>query len=190
MLKKVVYLDFDNTLVDTVYAGCCYMYYEHDIPLVNGMDIEKYSFAPLFDVPSILDMFENEHLFHNLYVYPDMWRLLIFLKENGFKIIIPTYCLSEKSKQWKKDWFENNPLVTEYIDEVIYLDKEDKSKIDMEGCIIIDDLPKYHDMSNASLKLSYKHYPKAGWYPTQVDVTVSDNVNILINKIKSVYNIK
>ena len=111
MLKKVVYLDFDNTLVDTVYAGCCYMYFKHDVPLVDEMDVEEYDFAPLFDVPSISDMFENEHLFRNLYVYPDMWRLLIFLKENRFKIIIPTYCLSEKSKRWKKEWFENNPLV-------------------------------------------------------------------------------
>lgn len=191
-LKRKIFFDFDNTLVDSVFAGMEYMVNTYGVPRKDSKDIEEYNFQPLFEPPKpIVQIFESQVFYDNLYLYEGMYSLLTWLKKNNFEIIIPTYCVSDKGKKYKEYWFNENPSITELIDNIIYLDKEDKSYLDMSDAILIDDLSKYHEMCNAGLHLSLKMYPKANWYPEQLDyVTVCSNVDQLKQIISRVYDIK
>jgi hypothetical protein len=169
-----------------------YMAYTYNVPRKDPKQIIEYNFQPLFEAPKpIIQIFEGQVFYDNLYLYSGMYSLLKWLKKNDFEIVVPTYCVSDKGKQWKEYWFNENPSVTNLIDEIIYLDKEDKSYLDMSDGVLIDDLTKYHEMCNAKIHLSLKMYPKANWYPEHLDyVTVCISVDQLKQIISQVYGIE
>lgn len=160
-MKKLI-LDFDNTIVNTTRAMIRSMnpYIKDVDKKVDENKVAYYwSFEDLFPKTHLryVDiLFNSQHLFDNLELFPNVFNVLEDLHKKGVHIYICTIG-SYKNIKLKLDWLhENLPFV-----DVIPIAQNnivmDKAIINMENSVFIDDNTDCLNSSNADIKIVYRH---------------------------------
>ena len=160
-MKKLI-LDFDNTICNTTKAMIRSMnpYIKDSLKKVDENSPSYYwSFKDLFPETHLryIDiLFNSELLFSNMILYPNVYNVLEDLHNKGVQIYVCTIG-SYKNIKLKLDWLhENLPFV-----DVIPIAQNnivmDKSIINMENCVFMDDNCSCLNSSNADVKIVYRH---------------------------------
>ena len=170
MSIQKLFIDFDNTIINTNKAFCeVYNLLYHFHPEFKKADYTKiinYNFScqcPLVNNP--LELFEEELFFDVCeFINDNTYEVLKELNQK-YKIIIVSIGTPENISH-KAIWLkENLPFVEDYILIKNSNCTMDKSIVNMEGGIIIDDMPSNLQTSNAETKILFgKIYPwNTGW---------------------------
>lgn len=186
-----IFVDFDNTIVDTTRAACTTYNILKDVD-VRPEDIESYNMYPQIDLKGNFDwLFSNFILFNHLRLYDNVIGCLNQLKENGFELYLVTNC-SLNSIPLKSEWIKHY-LPKDLFSGIIFLNigqGYDKSIIDMKDSILIDDHRENHLSSNAKYHFNFKRYEKQNWGPlpgesiefTKWDQKVVNTITQIITK--------
>ena len=171
--KTKLFIDFDNTIVDTTKAFCDYFndVYLED-PSLEGIKshwIKEYDLSDVVALSEdeLVKGFSSERLFHYLRPYPYVRYALTTLKASGnFQIYLVSNCSAQSATRkikWLDD-FDFRHLFTG----TIFLDINEaynKSLIDMSDSILIDDHKINHEKSNARWKFCYTDAIRRNWHP-------------------------
>ena len=160
-MKKLI-LDFDNTIVDTTRAMIKAMNpYIKDVDKKVPEDSLSYcwSFADIFPKTHLryVDiLFNSQHLFENMKLFPNVFNVLKDLHEKGVQIYICSIG-SYKNIKLKLDYLhEQLPFV-----DVIPIAQNNivmnKAIINMQNSVFMDDNCNCLNSSNADVKILYKH---------------------------------
>lgn len=160
MSKPKLFLDFDNTIVnsDKVYCSLYNWLYStnKDFRYADWTKVRERSYAdqcPLA-VNDVKEMFEMAEFFMNLEFFPQAKETIEKLNED-YEIIIVSIG-TPKNLSLKSLWLEENlPFVNKYILLNNGENLIDKSIVDMEGAIFIDDVASNLTSSNADVKLCF-----------------------------------
>ena len=189
-MKINLFIDFDNTIVNTTKA-VVEVYNEKFNANINYLDIENYNLTPYIkniDEKERSKLFCEKEMYSKLKPYEGVFDVLNKLKEsNLFNIYLVTNC-APKSIPYKVKWLEENNF-DQLFSGKIYLDITgcqgyNKSIINMENSILIDDHRENHLSSNAKYKLSFKYNDKQNWGP---DPSKGDSVWVFKNWNNGIY---
>lgn len=169
MSKTKLFLDFDNTIVDTI-AAVVSLYNEdyssHDgfVP-INPKDVTSWEFkeCKLAIYEEIDKYFGDERFFQRIKLYPGAKQSLHSLSHMyDITIVSHGYAKNLKLKEkWVKDKLFKEIFDSSCNAEFIGVDwKEysDKSHVDMSDSIFVDDSIKNLETSNAKYKILYGEY--------------------------------
>ena len=168
-MKTNIFIDFDNTIVNSTKAFIDVYKYRFPFININYMDIENYDFKPHLNISKeeICSIFSSDDFYDKLELYQGVEEILKLIKDSElFNVILITNCSPESIPQKIK--FLKQRELDKYFDFKIYLDSGkpyDKSIVNMSKGILIDDHRENHLFSNATYKLCYKHNPKQTWCP-------------------------
>lgn len=161
--KQVIYLDFDNTLVNSTKAFCT-VYNANRMPeekLADWTKVTRWDFTdecPNLTPKQIEDYFGKDYFYMKLEFMPDALRAL--------KELVKTYEIricsigSPANISKKVEWLEENltsviPEITDGIFLVKNNGKMGKECVDMRHGIIVDDSWTNVSTSNAELKITF-----------------------------------
>jgi 5'(3')-deoxyribonucleotidase len=167
-MKPKLFIDFDNTLVSTVknFVDTYNMLYKfHPNFKKASYDLKQYDMkdqCPL--VKNIDDIFSSKLFFHNLrFIEPKTKETLEKLAKD-FELVICSLG-TPKNIALKSVWLSKRlPVIEQYMLVTNnYADRNcklDKSLVNMQNAIFIDDMPKNLESSNARYKILFgKEYP-------------------------------
>lgn len=167
-----VFIDFDDTIVNSTETFVS-VYNELYNKNVDGKSIIYHGFKPQINLSrdEITSIFASDEFTKYLQPIHGVYKSLSELKKNGFDLYLITNC-SDKSVMQKSIWFENHRQYSNLFCGKIFLSLNkpyDKSIVDMENSVLIDDHKENHKLSNASIKVAYNCYPEREWCPTEKD---------------------
>ena len=155
-----LYLDFDNTIVNTT-KRICEMYNEdfknHPkfIP-AKWYLVNKYDFSdqcPLMNKEALMKYFDEDRFFSRLEYMENALEIIHKLSE--FFIINIISLGNANNLSLKETWIYNNlPFIHKFVG-CNFKDVSDKRHIDMSTDILIDDCSGNLSTSNAKLKILY-----------------------------------
>lgn len=166
MSKTKLFLDFDNTIVNTSSAFCeVYndIFFSHkDFKTAKWWENTKYNFSDICPLLkehniSIFSIFEQENFFKGLDFINGNTQEIIQKLTEKYQVIICSIG-TPNNISLKSLWIEKN--IPE-IKECIFLTQSkdnftmNKSMVNMESGILIDDVVSNLDSSNADLKLVF-----------------------------------
>ena len=169
MNRSKLFLDFDNTIVDTI-AAVVSLYNEdyssHDgFAPINPKDVTSWEFKEcnLATYGEIDKYFGDERFFQRIKLYPGARQALRSLSHMyDITIVSHGYAKNLKLKEkWVKDKLFKEIFDSSCNAEFIGVDwKEysDKSHVDMSDSIFVDDSIKNLETSNAKYKILYGEY--------------------------------
>jgi len=158
--KQMFFIDFDATLTNSLKAYCDtynYLYHNHpdfkqaDYTKVNQYDLKDECFL----VKNPLDIFEEELFFNNLeFINENTYDVLRKLNEK-YKLIIAS--IGTPSNIAHKAWWleENLPFIKDYVFITNQDCKMNKSLINMNDSVFLDDIPENLESSNAKTKVLF-----------------------------------
>lgn len=160
MDKTKLYLDFDNTIINATQKFCSiynrtYRYHPDFIP-AKWECVDRWDFkdeAPL--VTNVEDIFKSRMFFEDLpFINDNTYEVLKELNEKYHIIIasIGTYGNISLKSQWIGEYL---PFIKDSIFLVNGGSKMDKSLIDMNNSIFIDDVVSNLNSSNAKHKIAF-----------------------------------
>lgn len=182
-----VYLDFDNTLVDSN-SAMVYLLNQEFGTKKEYKDLKKYDFKDLF--PELTDehceeLFGDWRLFSLLEFFDNCFETLNYFKKRCNYSLVTygnKYNLSAK-KIWCERYlpFLKELHLLEYVPGDI---NYDKSMIDMSDGIFIDDHIDYLRSSNAKVKILFRNNHDGDWN----EINNLDDVYV-VNSWKEIYHI-
>lgn len=182
-----VYLDFDNTLVDSN-SAMVYLLNQEFGTKKEYKDLKKYDFKDLF--PELTDehceeLFGDWRLFSLLEFFDNCFETLDYFKKRCNYSLV-TYG-NKYNLSAKKIWCERYlPFLKElHLLEYVPGDMNyDKSMIDMSDGIFIDDHIEYLRSSNAKVKILFRNNHDGDWN----EINNLDDVYV-VNSWKEIYHI-
>lgn len=182
-----VYLDFDNTLVDSN-SAMVYLLNQEFGTKKEYKDLKKYDFRDLF--PELTDehceeLFGDWRLFSLLEFFDNCFETLDYFKKRCNYSLV-TYG-NKYNLSAKKIWCERYlPFLKElHLLEYVPGDMNyDKSMIDMSDGIFIDDHIEYLRSSNAKVKILFRNNHDGDWN----EINNLDDVYV-VNSWKEIYHI-
>ena len=162
MDKINVYVDFDNTMVDTNQSA---------VEMLNKIynknqdyrDVYRYDFKDLFPecTDEVIDyIFSSEELFNNIKLFEKCKDILSDDNLNIKIISVGTIKNLDLKNYWLKNNFDFNAQLIGFEDK--QTDKE-KSVIDMSNQVFIDDRIAVLRNSNAKIKILYRNGTDVSW---------------------------
>ena len=163
--KPTLYIDMDNVIFDTVEA--IKVMYDEDFRLydewkdVSCENIKTYSFSELklLTTDILIDNYFNSGRFFDIVNCIDGAELTLANLNNAMSYSITLVSIgTPENIKGKKEWVSkfNDSFDTEL--EFVGVQGFDKSQIDMSGGILIDDLPRNLENSNAAYKICFGDY--------------------------------
>lgn len=160
MNKPKLYIDFDNTLVNTTEA-ICKLYnekYKHhkDFVPARWWEVKRYDFADecyLMPYSELLKIFESDEFFEIVEFMPYASSVTLELAEK-YDIYIVTIGRINNLKL-KEKWIKTHMGYVKKFIGINSIEFTDKSKIDMSDGIHIDDVSKMLHTSNAMRRICY-----------------------------------
>lgn len=192
MSRPKLFLDFDNTIVDTISAVVSLYnedYVNHDsFVAINPKDVTSWEFTEcnLATYEEIDRYFGDKRFFQRVKLYPSAGQVLCSLSHR-YNITIVSHGYASNLKL-KEEWIKNN-LFKEVFDnscntEFIGVDWEthnDKSHVDMSNSIFVDDSIRNLETSSAKYKILYGEY--MDWNNTNIEFIRCKNWLDLNNQI-------
>lgn len=160
----VLYLDFDNTIVNTS---------KEVIEIMNHLtgkdykwsDLKKYNFTDLFPEMTYEDIekiFDSEELFDKIHWIDGCREVIEWWKNKGHAVHFVTIG-RKKNLDKKIEWLIMNSPVTFFFTGIMNYGDPDKSQVDMSDGIFIDDHIKYLRASNAKEKILFRNHQDGDW---------------------------
>ena len=186
-----IFIDFDNTIVNSIEAFCSAYNFLYD-ENANWSKVRKWNMTdecPLSDRDMTVRIFEDGLFFQKLKFYDNkIYHILKRLSKTDNIFIVSVG--SRKNLLYKKKWVlynlpfineKNIILLSHFNDDSNVLGTIDKSEVNMENGILIDDNQDALLSSNAKYKLLYSHNGiKAEWNKNvYYDYPVVSNVDVL-----------
>ena len=173
-MKRNLFIDFDNTLVDTVQALIQLYNEEHrgksQIP--ENIQYEHWNLAELFP---LWDKYDIEEIFNDRYLplyytgFSDVYKAIRILSDKYQTYIVS--CGGYPNITYKANWINETYLIPNNVNSILLTknaeDQPDKSIIDMSNGILIDDNLHSLDTSNAKFKYVFgkeREYNKTNKY--------------------------
>ena len=196
-MKKLIIIDYDNTLVDFM-RNLLDRFNEHHQISITLNDINEYNFEHCsFDENGINGIFLNEFFLANisesyldLVAYPDSKEFLKNAQSNGYRIEVVTARNSEHSKE-TTDCLKANELGP-YLDEIVYTHNKAEYiksiKDEYSEIIFIDDKKEEIERSQ-NMNPEVIHYTREMPY-NQGSVNMIKSlleIELSINKKKAAY---
>lgn len=192
MSRPKLFLDFDNTIVDTIAAVVSLYnedYVNHDgFVAINPKDVTSWEFIEcnLATYEEIDRYFGDKRFFQRVKLYPSAGQVLRSLSHR-YDIIIVSHGYASNLKL-KEEWVKDK-LFKEIFDnscngEFIGVDWEthnDKSHVDMSNSIFVDDSIRNLETSSAKYKILYGEY--MDWNNTNIEFIRCKNWLDLNNQI-------
>jgi len=172
-MKQKLFLDFDNTIVNSTKAFCDIYnlrYYNH--PNFIKADWEK---SYLYNFEDVCPLLKTKEEVENIFCSETFFRSLEFIDNNTIDVIAELnnkYQIIITSIGWplnislKSLWIENElPMIKEFILINNGDCSMDKGIIDMSKGVILDDVESNLISSNADLKVcfGYRHDKNENW---------------------------
>ena len=192
MSRPKLFLDFDNTIVDTI-AAVVSLYNEdyashEDFVQVDPKDVTSWEFTEcnLATYEEIDRYFSDERFFQRVKLYPSAGQVLRSLSHR-YDITIVSHGYANNLKL-KEEWVKDN-LFKEILDsscnaEFIGVNWEthnDKSHVDMSNSIFVDDSIRNLETSSAKYKILYGEH--MDWNNTNIEFIRCKNWLDLNNQI-------
>ena len=192
MSRPKLFLDFDNTIVDTIAAVVSLYnedYVNHDgFVAINPEDVTSWEFTEcnLATYEEIDRYFGDKRFFQRVKLYPSAGQVLRSLSHR-YDITIVSHGYASNLRL-KEEWIKDN-LFKEIFDsscnaEFIGVDWEthnDKSHVDMSNSIFVDDSIRNLETSSAKYKILYGEY--MDWNNTNIEFIRCKNWLDLNNQI-------
>lgn len=156
------FLDMDNTIADSQKAFIN-TYCARNMILFCNTYTEKWDFSDRFPTitnEEIIDVFTSDLYFQLLEPLKGASERVKQLTDNGDMVYIITMC-HPKVVQKKMEWLQKYFPTAIYIPIVSKI--HDKSIINMDGGIYIDDRPDVLENSNADAKIMFKCKGNCDW---------------------------
>ena len=178
MSRPKLFLDFDNTIVDTI-AAVVSLYNEdyashEDFVQVDPKDVTSWEFIEcnLATYEEIDRYFGDERFFQRVKLYPSTGQVLRSLSHRyDITIVSHGYANNLKLKEeWVKDKLFKEIFDNSCNAEFIGVDWEthnDKSHVDMSNSIFVDDSIRNLETSSAKYKILYGEY--MDWNNTNIE---------------------
>lgn len=192
MSRPKLFLDFDNTIVDTI-AAVVSLYNEdyashEDFVQVDPKDVTSWEFTEcnLATYEEIDRYFGDERFFQRVKLYPSTGQVLRSLSHRyDITIVSHVYANNLKLKEeWVKDKLFKEIFDNSCNAEFIGVDWEthnDKSHVDMSNSIFVDDSIRNLETSSAKYKILYGEY--MDWNNTNIEFIRCKNWLDLNNQI-------
>lgn len=192
MSRPKLFLDFDNTIVDTIAAVVSLYnedYVNHDgFVAINPEDVTSWEFTEcnLATYEEIDRYFGDKRFFQRVKLYPSAGQVLRSLSHRyDITIVSLGYANNLKLKEeWVKDkLFKeifDNSCNAEFIG-VNWETHNDKSHVDMSNSIFVDDSIRNLETSSAKYKILYGEY--MDWNNTNIEFIRCKNWLDLNNQI-------
>lgn len=192
MSRPKLFLDFDNTIVDTIAAVVSLYnedYVNHDgFVAINPKDVTSWEFTEcnLATYEEIDMYFGDKRFFQRVKLYPSAGQVLRSLSHRyDITIVSHVYASNLKLKEeWIKDkLFKeifDNSCNAEFIG-VNWETHNDKSHVDMSNSIFVDDSIRNLETSSAKYKILYGEY--MDWNNTNIEFIRCKNWLDLNNQI-------
>lgn len=160
MNKQKLFLDYDGVLVHSIKAYCDtynYLYQSHkDFKPAIWHKVKRYDLkdeCPLCE--NVWKLFQDEYFFSVLEFMDDNTLETIEKLTKQYKLYLCTIG-TPKNLALKSLWVEKNiPYIKNYILLSNGINSMNKSVVNMEGAIFIDDVKSNLDSSNAELKFTF-----------------------------------
>ena len=192
MSRPKLFLDFDNTIVDTLAAVVSLYnedYVNHDgFVAINPENVTSWEFTEcnLATYEEIDRYFGDKRFFQRVKLYPSAGQVLRSLSHR-YDITIVSHGYASNLRL-KEEWIKDN-LFKEIFDsscnaEFIGVDWEthnDKSHVDMSNSIFVDDSIRNLETSSAKYKILYGEY--MDWNNTNIEFIRCKNWLDLNNQI-------
>lgn len=192
-----IFLDFDNTLVNSTKAYC-HVYNKMHNTKAHWQLIRKWDMkdqCPLNTKEGLENIFGSQDFFDVLEFYKGMKNMVKGLSQNKELELFIVSKGNDRNLALKREWIlKNLPQIKQ--DNIILLcnkDGMDKSSVDMEGGILVDDNSECLLSSNASYQIVFSHNAiKTEWNELVFDdlVLSSDARNLYEEIMKGVDFIK
>lgn len=192
MSRPKLFLDFDNTIVDTIAAVVSLYnedYVNHDgFVAINPEDVTSWEFTEcnLATYEEIDRYFGDKRFFQRVKLYPSAGQVLRSLSHRyDITIVSHGYASNLRLKEeWVKDkLFKeifDNSCNAEFIG-VNWETHNDKSHVDMSNSIFVDDSIRNLETSSAKYKILYGEY--MDWNNTNIEFIRCKNWLDLNNQI-------
>ena len=165
MSKPKFFVDFDITIVDSIKKICelynsYWQYHPKFIP-ADHTKIQQYNFKDVCPLlTTALSLFEDKLFFEDLeFIEPNTYEVLEKLNKKYQLIVVSVG--TPKNIAMKANWLNDNlSFIKDYI--LLYNDgcKMDKSVVNMDNSIFVDDIPSNLASTNAKIKIQFgKIYP-------------------------------
>ena len=192
MSRPKLFLDFDNTIVDTVAAVVSLYnedYVNHDgFVAIDPKDVTSWEFTEcnLATYEEIDRYFGDKRFFQRVKLYPSAGQVLRSLSHRyDITIVSHGYASNLKLKEeWVKDKLFKEIFDNSCNAEFIGVDWEthnDKSHVDMSNSIFVDDSIRNLETSSAKYKILYGEY--MDWNNTNIEFIRCKNWLDLNNQI-------
>lgn len=192
MSRPKLFLDFDNTIIDTI-AAVVSLYNEdyvnhNGFVAINPKDVTSWEFTEcnLATYEEIDRYFGDERFFQRVKLYPSTGQVLRSLSHRyDITIVSHVYANNLKLKEeWVKDKLFKEIFDNSCNAEFIGVDWEthnDKSHVDMSNSIFVDDSIRNLETSSAKYKILYGEY--MDWNNTNIEFIRCKNWLDLNNQI-------
>ena len=162
---KGLAIDFDEVMVETIDALVSIINEDYNLN-VNSKDVKKWDFDDVFpNVPKniIYKVFEDKRFFKRLKFKPNLIETLKKINKK-YPIIIVTLG-SYENLLLKRDFIKNKinseGIKTKFIGLISGI--EDKSKVNLNNLLFIDDHEQNLEVSNATIKILFENRKDAEW---------------------------
>lgn len=179
-----LFIDFDNTIANSSEV-IVDMLNEHFGKNENFEKLRKYDFSDLFPECSYWDIekfFNSDEMFERLKIFPNMIETVDAFKDFFDEISIVTIGTKDNLENKKRFLKENNLELTFYGIE--NNGRSDKSSVDMNNGVFIDDHIGCLHSSNAKIKILMKNVENGEWNK----VEPNDDIYV-VNNWYEVYSI-
>ena len=192
MNRPKLFLDFDNTIVDTIAAVVSLYnedYVNHDgFVAINPKDVTSWEFTEcnLATYEEIDRYFGDKRFFQRVKLYPSAGQVIRSLSHRyDITIVSHGYASNLRLKEeWVKDKLFKEIFDNSCNAEFIGVDWEthnDKSHVDMSNSIFVDDSIRNLETSSAKYKILYGEY--MDWNNTNIEFIRCKNWLDLNNQI-------
>lgn len=178
---KGLAIDFDEVIVETIDAIVSIINEDYNLN-VNPKDVKKWDFDDVFPtVPKdiIYKVFEDKRFFERLKFKPNVIETLRKINKK-YPIIIVTLGSYDNlllKKNFIKNKIHSKGIETRFVG--LISDTENKSKVNLNSLLFVDDNEENLEVSNATIKILFENRKDAEWNKNWKGKKIQDISEIL-----------
>ena len=162
---KGLAIDFDEVMVETIDSLVNILNKDYNLS-ANSKNVRAWNLEDVYPTLSkkqVNEVFEDKRFFDDLKLKPNLIETLKRINEN-YPIIVVTLGSPQNllmKRKYIKDNIESQGINLRFFG--LISDKEDKSKVNLDSWVFVDDNQKNLEVSNASKKVLFENRKNAEW---------------------------
>lgn len=162
---KGLAIDFDEVMVETIDSLVNILNKDYNLS-ANSKNVRAWNLEDVYPTLSkkqVNEVFEDKRFFDDLKLKPNLIETLKRINEN-YPIIVVTLGSPQNllmKRKYIKDNIESKGINLRFFG--LISDKEDKSKVNLDSWVFVDDNQENLEVSNASKKVLFENRKNAEW---------------------------